>query len=84
MFRPPSRDICLNALEEIYNTCKRPSYLSLLPISQEALELTNYSDEEARPAASKVLSRWRPDLVTSLQSQETHSANTNGVQVVNT
>lgn len=22
MFRPPAREICLNALEDVYNTCK--------------------------------------------------------------
>ncbi|OKL56787.1 hypothetical protein UA08_07794 [Talaromyces atroroseus] len=42
MFRPPSRDICLNALEEIYNTY-----------------------EEARPSASKVLAKWRPNVIAS-------------------
>ncbi|EEA22203.1 mRNA cleavage and polyadenylation specificity factor complex subunit (Pta1), putative [Talaromyces marneffei ATCC 18224] len=56
MFRPPSREICLNALEEIYNTY-----------------------EEARPAASKVLSKWRPEVIAAQQPRELPSS-TNGVQ----
>jgi len=55
MFRPPSRDICLNALEEMYNIY-----------------------EEARPAVSKVLKKWRPELIASLQTQETSATDTNG------
>ncbi|PYI25177.1 mRNA cleavage and polyadenylation specificity factor complex subunit [Aspergillus indologenus CBS 114.80] len=37
MFRPPAREICLNALEHVYETY-----------------------EESRPAAGKVLAKWRP------------------------
>ncbi|KAE8351229.1 hypothetical protein BDV28DRAFT_23772 [Aspergillus coremiiformis] len=37
MFRPPAREMCINAIEDVYQTY-----------------------EESRPAASKVLARWRP------------------------
>ncbi|KAA8642233.1 hypothetical protein EYZ11_008559 [Aspergillus tanneri] len=37
LFRPPAREICLNALEDVYQ-----------------------SYEESRPAAGKVLAKWRP------------------------
>ncbi|KAL2869978.1 RNA-processing protein PTA1 [Aspergillus lucknowensis] len=47
MFRPPAREICLDALEEVYQ---------------------NY--EESRPSAGKVLSKWRPQRVEQLQSEE--------------
>ncbi|KAF3407488.1 mRNA cleavage and polyadenylation specificity factor complex subunit pta1 [Talaromyces pinophilus] len=63
MFRPPSREICLNALEEIYNTY-----------------------EEARPSASKVLSKWRPEVIAAQQQQQpppppgAMASDTNGVQ----
>ncbi|EED16068.1 mRNA cleavage and polyadenylation specificity factor complex subunit (Pta1), putative [Talaromyces stipitatus ATCC 10500] len=59
MFRPPAREMCLNTLEEIYNTY-----------------------EEARPAASRVLSRWRPEAISSQQTREVSvtGSTTNGVQ----
>ncbi|KAJ5936375.1 hypothetical protein N7454_005010 [Penicillium verhagenii] len=37
MFRPPAREMCLNTLEDVYQTY-----------------------EESRPAAGKVLAKWRP------------------------
>ncbi|KAK5681986.1 hypothetical protein LTS12_029243 [Elasticomyces elasticus] len=47
MFRPPARDICLNALEDVYNTY-----------------------EESRPAAGKILSRWRPGIIEQTQQEQ--------------
>ncbi|EAW15122.1 RNA-processing protein PTA1 [Aspergillus clavatus NRRL 1] len=47
MFRPPAREICLNALEDVYNTY-----------------------EESRPAAGKVLARWRPQSIEQQQPQQ--------------
>jgi hypothetical protein len=32
MFRPPAREMCLNALEDVYNTCKLNSLLRFLDI----------------------------------------------------
>ncbi|KAL1986909.1 hypothetical protein VTN96DRAFT_5326 [Rasamsonia emersonii] len=63
MFRPPARDMCLDALEDIYHT-----------------------HEEARPAAGKVLAKWRPQVV---EQQSAHtstgaSTGTNGVKDTNT
>ncbi|KAJ5247018.1 Protein of unknown function DUF3453 [Penicillium chermesinum] len=40
MFRPPAREMCLNTLEDVYQTY-----------------------EEARPAAGKVLAKWRPQAI---------------------
>ncbi|KAJ5884012.1 uncharacterized protein N7473_010898 [Penicillium subrubescens] len=40
MFRPPAREMCLNTLEDVYQTY-----------------------EESRPAAGKVLARWRPQAL---------------------
>lgn len=40
MFRPPAREMCLNTLEDVYQTY-----------------------EESRPAAGKVLSKWRPEAI---------------------
>ncbi|GAB1207785.1 hypothetical protein APSETT445_006519 [Aspergillus pseudonomiae] len=46
MFRPPAREMCLNAVEDVYQTY-----------------------EESRPAAGKVLARWRPQSVAIQQAQ---------------
>ncbi|KAH8701083.1 putative mRNA cleavage and polyadenylation specificity factor complex subunit [Talaromyces proteolyticus] len=64
MLRPPAREICLDALEEIYKT-----------------------HEEARPAAGKILSKWRAHVIQAQQTQDAlPNANTaaiaNGVQAV--
>ncbi|KAI9934442.1 hypothetical protein ASPWEDRAFT_43856 [Aspergillus wentii DTO 134E9] len=47
MFRPPAREMCLNTLEDVYQTY-----------------------EEARPAASKVLAKWRPQNQPEQQQQQ--------------
>jgi hypothetical protein len=47
------------------------------------MNLTKYADEEARPAAGKVLTRWRPHVVQAQKAQEPPQPpinNTNGVQ----
>ncbi|RAK74131.1 RNA-processing protein PTA1 [Aspergillus fijiensis CBS 313.89] len=48
MFRPPAREVCLNALEHVYETY-----------------------EESRPAAGKVLAKWRPKAAQPQQEQQT-------------
>ncbi|RAH46980.1 RNA-processing protein PTA1 [Aspergillus brunneoviolaceus CBS 621.78] len=48
MFRPPAREICLNALEHVYETY-----------------------EESRPAAGKVLAKWRPKAAQPQHEQQT-------------
>ncbi|KAE8150982.1 hypothetical protein BDV25DRAFT_171762 [Aspergillus avenaceus] len=52
MFRPPAREMCLNAVEDVYQTY-----------------------EESRPAASKVLSRWRPHSTVLEQTLVTRTEN---------
>lgn len=74
MFRPPAREICLNTLEDVYQTCKLPHFPLFLIVT---VHLTNLvTDEESRPAAGKVLTRWRPEKMQSLSAQS--SAETNG------
>lgn len=76
MFRPPARDICLNALEDVYRTCKsplpplRPVYT--LPQTNQASLLTDERepDEESRPAAGKFLSKWRPGVIEQTQQEQ--------------
>ncbi|OJJ99511.1 hypothetical protein ASPACDRAFT_121005 [Aspergillus aculeatus ATCC 16872] len=48
MFRPPAREICLNALEHVHETY-----------------------EESRPAAGKVLAKWRPKTTQPQPEQQT-------------
>ncbi|PYH77801.1 mRNA cleavage and polyadenylation specificity factor complex subunit [Aspergillus uvarum CBS 121591] len=48
MFRPPAREICLNAMEHVYETY-----------------------EESRPAAGKVLAKWRPKATQPQPEQQT-------------
>lgn len=60
MFRPPAREMCLNTLEDVYQTCKT----HLAPRApQQRLLTKNFIDEESRPAAGKVLARWRPQAL---------------------
>lgn len=56
MFRPPAREMCLNTLEDVYQTCMLPFCLAC---SLQSM-LIQSPDEESRPAAGKVLAKWRP------------------------
>ncbi|PYH46651.1 RNA-processing protein PTA1 [Aspergillus saccharolyticus JOP 1030-1] len=55
MFRPPAREICLNALEHVYETY-----------------------EESRPAAGKVLAKWRPKVTQPQPQVEQQTLATRG------
>ena len=55
MFRPPARDMCLNTVEDVYQTCKNTTLLD------DMTSLTLAIDEESRPAATKILTKWRPE-----------------------
>lgn len=57
MFRPPAREMCLNTVEDVYQTCK-----FTLPVNIHSYHISNMrrKDEESRPAAGKVLTKWRP------------------------
>lgn len=59
MFRPPAREMCLDKLEDVYQTCK----LYNNPSCARHLSLIQNIDEESRPAAGKVLAKWRPQQV---------------------
>lgn len=59
MFRPPAREMCLDRLENVYQTCKS----SQTPSCPRRLSLIQNIDEESRPAAGKVLAKWRPQQV---------------------
>jgi symplekin len=62
MFRPPARELCLDTLEHVYHTCMF-LWFHLIP-HFEAFVLTHHStDEESRPAAGKVLAKWRPQAI---------------------
>lgn len=59
MFRPPAREMCLDTLEDVYQTCKHHQVPDILDI----FFLTQDTDEESRPAAGKVLAKWRPQQI---------------------
>lgn len=56
MFRPPAREMCLNTLEDVYQTCMFTPPLAYSSLSM----LIQSTDEESRPAAGKILAKWRP------------------------
>lgn len=71
MFRPPAREICLDALEEVYQNCKPLRIIDHFPFQL----LTCSLDEESRPSAGKVLSRWRPQRIEQLLEEQTTLVN---------
>jgi symplekin len=53
IMRPPVREIVLDAVEDVWNTCK--------PFSlQNIITLLTDIDEDAKPIAAKYLAKWRP------------------------
>lgn len=66
MFRPPAREICLNALEDVYQTCMS---LPLTLFQKYPILIIHLLDEESRPSAGKILARWRPQKVAADQPQ---------------
>ncbi|KAF7713884.1 Uncharacterized protein PECH_006738 [Penicillium ucsense] len=57
MFRPPAREMCLNAMEDVYQTY-----------------------EESRPAAGKVLAKWRPQALPAPAEQASTNDSSNPTQ----
>lgn len=69
MFRLPAREICLNALEDVYRTCKfSPSH------PRTTHQANNPKDEESRPSAGKILARWRPHIIEQSQQPDQQQA----------
>ncbi|KAI9702060.1 MAG: hypothetical protein M1836_001404 [Candelina mexicana] len=61
LFRPPTREICIDALEDLYLNCEHPCQpLSLIQISDIAVMGL---DDDARNAAQKLLLKWRPHVI---------------------
>lgn len=65
MFRLPAREICLNALEDVYRTCKFS-----LHAPKPTRQANNPKDEESRPSAGKILARWRPHVIEQSQPDQ--------------
>lgn len=68
MFRPPAREMCLNALEDVYDTCMLHS--SPAQTTPTLTILPHTLDEESRPLAGKLLAKWRPKKTEGQQQQE--------------
>lgn len=83
MFRPPAREMCLNTLEDVYQTCKHHQ----APYILDSVFLTQDTDEESRPAAGKVLAKWRPqqiqaaEITTNGTAESTPAASQQQLQV---
>jgi symplekin len=58
--------MCLNALEDVYNTCKLNFFVRFLDL----VNLTISPDEESRPIAGKILAKWRPHVIEQQQQQQ--------------
>jgi symplekin len=57
MMKPPARQIALDAVEDIWRTCK-------YKIHQWKRESANHSiDDDAKPMAAKYLAKWRPGFL---------------------
>ena len=65
MYRIPAREMCLNTIEDVYQTCK-----ILILQGPWHVALTLSTDEESRPAAAKVLKKWRPDSTVLEETEE--------------
>lgn len=68
MFRPPAREMCLNALEDVYDTCMLRS--SPAQTTPTLTILPHTLDEESRPLAGKLLAKWRPKKTEEQQQQQ--------------
>lgn len=68
MMRPPVRELALDAVEDIWNTCKH-RFLSY------SIVMLTFVDENAKPIAAKYLRKWRPGFEerVKLDNEETKS-----------
>lgn len=56
MMKPPARQIALNAVEDIWKTCKPANIVNSSNANQ-------YVDDDAKPMAAKYLAKWRPGFL---------------------
>ena len=56
--KPPARDIAIDAVEDLWRNCKA---FSTQIISTSLL--TKTSDDDAKPSAAKLLTKWRPQVL---------------------
>ena len=65
LLRPPVRDICIDALEDLWRNCA--SLLLSLPypliIHTKLDPLTNSIDDDAKAPTTKLLTKWRPGVL---------------------
>ena len=72
MMRPPVREIALDAVEDVWNTCK------LFAVSLHSALLIE-TDDDAKPMAAKYLTKWRPGFSERLTGPEDEEKKANGI-----
>ena len=61
IFKPPARDLCIDALEDLWRNCKfTPTERRNLVHGHVA---DKYQDDDARAPTAKLLTRWRPHVL---------------------
>ena len=65
MFRPPVRELALDAVEDVWATCEYHFHPS-----NGSKQLTCPTDEDAKPMSAKYLAKWRPGFAERLNSAE--------------
>lgn len=76
MLRPPVRAIAIDAVEDIWHTCK-----SLPQDPFDAGKLTPYTDDDAKPIAAKTLTKWRPGWADRIKAAEQEESKTGEVEM---
>lgn len=56
MMKPPSRQIALNTVEDIWRTCKSTTIIDVMSVN-------DFLDDDAKPIAAKYLAKWRPGFL---------------------
>lgn len=74
MMRPPVREIALDAVEDVWATCR-----TLASVFHDMVLLTtSFTDEDAKPIAAKYLTKWRPGFADRIKAAGDDEMKTNG------
>jgi len=68
LFRPPAREDCIDAVEDLYRNCKLLQELRNV-MKEENLLIPNV-DADAKAATTKLLQKWRPQVLQVIEEQK--------------
>lgn len=57
MMRPPVRELALDAVEDVWRTCKSDIYIA------EKFYTYDFTDDDAKDIAAQYLTKWRPGFL---------------------